>query len=106
MNAFGSLNLAIKYAIIFGILLVVVLIAGFIKLWASKRRIRRYTQRRQDEDASPRDARGVQGRANAVELDAGNLFGIRALEGGYFGGVYQSSPTSPVDPPVASSPSS
>jgi hypothetical protein len=32
---------------------------------------------------------------NRRELDEGDLFGVRALEGGYFGGVAQSRPSSP-----------
>ncbi|KAG9228831.1 hypothetical protein BJ875DRAFT_355174, partial [Amylocarpus encephaloides] len=32
---------------------------------------------------------------NTRQLDEGDLFGVRALEGGYFGGVAQSRPNSP-----------
>ncbi|EHL01176.1 hypothetical protein M7I_2869 [Glarea lozoyensis 74030] len=32
---------------------------------------------------------------NQRVLDEGDLFGVRALEGGYFGGVSQSRPSSP-----------
>lgn len=45
-------------------------------------------------DLEAAEKKGKQSEPNTRELDEGDLFGIRAIESGYFGGVTQSRPTS------------
>jgi hypothetical protein len=92
-NWFGSMDLAWKYAFIFGGALVLTFIAGFIKVFINSRNLAKH-MKKQDEEAAQR--------ANLPEditekmriKDEGDLFGIRAIEAGFYGGVAQSTPVS------------
>ena len=54
-------------------------------------RLKKYTKKAQLEAANGQDERVE---LNKRELDEGDLFGIRAIQSGYFGGVAQSRPSS------------
>ncbi|KAF2678102.1 hypothetical protein K458DRAFT_141009 [Lentithecium fluviatile CBS 122367] len=89
---FGSLDLAYKYTLVFGSLLVLTFLAGFIKVFLDrrKRRMKKLSEQK-DEESSPREE---QMELTHREKDEGDLFGIRAIEAGYFAGIPQSRPTS------------
>ncbi|CAF9919760.1 MAG: hypothetical protein HETSPECPRED_004107 [Heterodermia speciosa] len=110
MGWFGSLQLAYKYAygsiyedfirgklltfdrsMVLGSLFVLVILAGVCKVIYNKRRLKKYTKKAQLESAHGQDERVE---LNKRELDEGDLFGIRAIQSGYFGGVAQSRPSS------------
>ncbi|KAL8793002.1 MAG: hypothetical protein Q9195_004406 [Heterodermia aff. obscurata] len=110
MGWFGSLQLAYKYAydsicdanmrralltfdhsIVLGSLFVLVILAGVCRVIYNKRRLKKYTKRAQLESAHGQEERVE---LNKRELDEGDLFGIRAIQSGYFGGVAQSRPSS------------
>ncbi|KAA6411480.1 MAG: integral membrane [Lasallia pustulata] len=91
MGWFGSLQLAYKYAIIFGSLLIITLAAGAAKVIHDRRQLQKHTKR---EELEATGAREEVYELHSRELDGGDLFGIRAIESGYYGGVAQSRPTS------------
>ncbi|KAF2086424.1 hypothetical protein K490DRAFT_57726 [Saccharata proteae CBS 121410] len=76
MSWFGSLSLAWKYALGFGILLAVT---------------RRHCPKTKPHTGPYNDQIALTGQ----QKDEADLFGIRALEAGYYGGVAQSRPSSP-----------
>ncbi|KAL8647291.1 MAG: hypothetical protein Q9226_006489 [Calogaya cf. arnoldii] len=93
MAWFGSLQLAYKYAIILGSLFTVVIIAGLIKVFYDKRRVKKFVKKANLEAAGvPEEQERVE--LNKREPDEGDLFGIRAIQSGFFGGVAQSRPSS------------
>ncbi|KAI9812732.1 MAG: hypothetical protein M1827_004488 [Pycnora praestabilis] len=96
---FGSLQLAYKYAIVLGSLLFLTLIAGVTKVLISRRKLKQHIQKANLEAASKQDETHE---LNTRELDEGDLFGVRAIESGYFGGVAQSRPTSTAGSPAQS----
>lgn len=57
------------------------------------RRLKKFSKKAELEAQGAREERVE---LNARELDEGDLFGIRAIQSGYFGGVAQSRPVSPV----------
>lgn len=86
---FGDLKLAYKYIIIFLSLLLLVTIAGFFKLLHNNRKLKK--ARVAELEAGPsRETEDL----NQREKDEGDLFGIRAIEAGFYAGVAQSQPTS------------
>ncbi|KAL8948437.1 MAG: hypothetical protein Q9222_005371 [Ikaeria aurantiellina] len=91
MGWFGSLDLAYKYAIILGSLFAMVIIAGLCKVLYNKRRLKKYIKKGNLEAAGAQEERVE---LNKREPDEGDLFGIRAIQSGYFGGVAQSRPSS------------
>ncbi|KAI9872836.1 MAG: hypothetical protein M1830_001134 [Pleopsidium flavum] len=91
MSWFGSLQLAYKYAIVFASLLIVTLTAGVIKVFLNRRKLQKHTEEANLEAAGKKEE---QHELCSRELDEGDLFGIRAIESGYYGGVTQSRPTS------------
>ncbi|KAL8926169.1 MAG: hypothetical protein Q9208_003072 [Pyrenodesmia sp. 3 TL-2023] len=90
-NWFGSLDLAYKYAIVLGTLFTLVIIAGLCKVFHDKRRIKKFVNNANLEAASAQEERVE---LNKREPDEGDLFGVRAIQSGFFGGVAQSRPSS------------
>ncbi|TAQ86213.1 hypothetical protein B7494_g5467 [Chlorociboria aeruginascens] len=81
-------------------LVVLTFIAGGIKVFYNKRQLAKNTKIADLEAAGK-----LKERENLVqrEFDEGDLFGVRALEHGFFGGVSQSRPTSPAPGSIAGS---
>ncbi|KAL8906942.1 MAG: hypothetical protein Q9207_001696 [Kuettlingeria erythrocarpa] len=90
-NWFGSLELAYKYAIVLGTLFTLVIIAGLCKVFHDKRRIKKFVKNANLEAAGAQEERVE---LNKREPDEGDLFGVRAIQSGFFGGVAQSRPSS------------
>jgi len=86
---FGTLKLAYKYIIVFLSLLVLVTIAGFIKVLFNNRKLKK--ARAAELEAGPNQETEE---LNQREKDEGDLFGIRAIEAGFYAGIAQSQPTS------------
>lgn len=82
--------MAYKYAIVFGSLLVLTIIAGVIKVLYNRRKLKKHTKVAKVEEGRREDLVEL----NQREKDEGDLFGIRAIEAGFYGGVSQSRPTS------------
>ncbi|KAK2624668.1 hypothetical protein QTJ16_005861 [Diplocarpon rosae] len=85
MDEFGSTNLASKFAIILGSLVALAFLAGFIKLCFNKRRLTQHLKKTALEVDGKTDEEKLAGK----QVGEGDLFGIRALEHGFFGGVSQ-----------------
>ncbi|KAL8716409.1 MAG: hypothetical protein Q9220_000316 [cf. Caloplaca sp. 1 TL-2023] len=68
-----------------------VIFAGFCKVLYNKRRLKKYIKKGNLEAAGAQEERVE---LNKREPDEGDLFGIRAIQSGYFGGVAQSRPSS------------
>jgi hypothetical protein len=100
-NWFGSLDLAWKYALIFGSALAFTLIAGFIKLYIDRRNLLKHIAK-QDEEAQKNANLPQDMNEKLREKDEGDLFGIRAIEAGFYGGVAQSAPVSRAGSPTGS----
>ncbi|OCK82968.1 hypothetical protein K432DRAFT_200173 [Lepidopterella palustris CBS 459.81] len=90
MGWFGSMTLAWKYAMVFGICLSVTLMAGFAKVLYDRNKLKKHTKDAELESGPKED----QMELNAREKDEGDLFGVRAIEAGYFAGIPQSRPSS------------
>ncbi|KAL1606448.1 hypothetical protein SLS60_003852 [Paraconiothyrium brasiliense] len=89
-NWFGNLDLAYKYTVVFVSLLVLTILAGLIKVFFDRRKLKKLAAK-QNEDVGMKEERAeLTGR----EKDEGDYFGIRALEAGFYAGVAQSRPTS------------
>ncbi|EMD93130.1 hypothetical protein COCHEDRAFT_1133626 [Bipolaris maydis C5] len=88
-NWFGNLDLAYKYVIVFVSLLLITIIAGFIKVLYNRQRLKKATKA--ELEAGPKEDTVE---LNQREKDEGDLFGIRAIEAGFYAGVAQSRPTS------------
>ncbi|KAI5777683.1 hypothetical protein EDC01DRAFT_394278 [Geopyxis carbonaria] len=93
-NWFDGLDLGAKYAIGLACLFALVCIFGLSKLFIQKRKIKKIVAA-QEAKAADEENKIDQIALNQREEDEGDLFGIRALERGYFGGVAQSRPTTP-----------
>lgn len=89
-NWFGDLNLAYKYTVVFVTLLVLTILAGLTKVFFDRRKLKKVTQKIKEEE----EAREDQVELNHREKDEGDLFGVRAIEAGFFAGIPQSRPTS------------
>lgn len=89
-NWFGDLQLAYKYIVVFLSLLVLTFIAGLIKLFYDRQRLKKMAAK-EEMEAGPKED---QVELNQREKDEGDLFGIRAIEAGFYAGVHQSRPTS------------
>ncbi|USP77927.1 uncharacterized protein yc1106_05201 [Curvularia clavata] len=88
-NWFGNLDLAYKYVVVFMSLLVLTIIAGFIKVLYNRHRLKKATTA--ELESGPKEDTVE---LNQREKDEGDLFGIRAIEAGFYAGVAQSRPTS------------
>ncbi|KAF2845520.1 hypothetical protein T440DRAFT_522540 [Plenodomus tracheiphilus IPT5] len=88
-NWFGNLQLAYKYIIVFLGLLVLVIIAGGIKVLFDRNKLKK--AKAAELEAGPKEDTVE---LNQREKDEGDLFGIRAIEAGFYAGVAQSRPTS------------
>ncbi|KAF1961975.1 hypothetical protein CC80DRAFT_543344 [Byssothecium circinans] len=97
-NWFGNLDLAYKYTIVFVSLLVLTLTAGLIKVLFDRRKMKKLIAK-QNEEAGPREE---QMELNQREKDEGDLFGVRAIEAGFYAGIPQSRPTSRAGSPAGS----
>ncbi|KAF1942806.1 hypothetical protein EJ02DRAFT_157013 [Clathrospora elynae] len=89
-NWFGSLQLAYKYIVVFLALLAITILGGFVKLFFIRRKLTK-------DKATELEAAGAKEdtvELNQREKDEGDLFGIRAIEAGFYAGVAQSRPTS------------
>ncbi|KAI9649355.1 hypothetical protein NHQ30_001930 [Ciborinia camelliae] len=91
MGWFGSSDLSVRFGLILGGLILIVFIAGLIKVLYNKRRLAKNIKIEEHEKEN-----STQERLNVEELGEGDLFGIRAIERGFYGGVSQSRPSSPV----------
>ncbi|KAF2008599.1 hypothetical protein BU24DRAFT_456136 [Aaosphaeria arxii CBS 175.79] len=103
-NWFGDLELAYKYIVIFLSLLVLAILAGIVKVLIVRRRLKKLTKKQQDEETGHiNDPEEMDQRPR----DEGDLFGVRAIEAGFYAGIPQSRPTSRagsfVDSPAMSS---
>jgi len=92
-NWFGSLDLAYKYTLVFGGALFVTIAMGFIRLYFDRRSLAKHIKR-QDEEAAAKSNHGEDLNEKMRVKDEGDLFGIRAIEAGFYGGVAQSTPVS------------
>ncbi|KAI9719617.1 MAG: hypothetical protein M1812_003388 [Candelaria pacifica] len=99
MGWFGSLGLAYKYGIVLGSLLLLVVCLGIVKVILAKRKIKKHIKKADLEAAGKAEERHE---LNTRALDEGDLFGVRAIESGYFGGVAQSRPVSLAGSPMSS----
>ncbi|CAN9337284.1 unnamed protein product [Alternaria alternata] len=88
-NWFGNLQLAYKYVIVFLSLLALTILAGFIKVMYNRQKLKKAKQT--ELEAGPKEDTVE---LNQREKDEGDLFGIRAIEAGFYAGVAQSRPTS------------
>ncbi|KAF9691514.1 hypothetical protein EKO04_010343 [Ascochyta lentis] len=89
-NWFGNLQLAYKYIVVFLVLLVATILAGCVKLFFDRRKLQKHIKK-DAESAGPKEDTVE---LNQREKDEGDLFGIRAIEAGFYAGVAQSRPTS------------
>ncbi|KAH6625873.1 hypothetical protein C7974DRAFT_209113 [Boeremia exigua] len=89
-NWFGDLQLAYKYIVVFLSLLALVMLAGFIKVFFDRRKLNAFVKKDEETAATREDTVEL----NQREKDEGDLFGIRAIEAGFYAGVAQSRPTS------------
>lgn len=94
MDWFGELNLGAKYGIGLACLIVMVVAFALFKLYMQKRRTKKIIFA-QLAKAADEEGRIENTALTKREEDEGDLFGIRALEKGYTGGVAQSRPTTP-----------
>ncbi|KAH7061116.1 hypothetical protein B0J12DRAFT_564973 [Macrophomina phaseolina] len=91
MGWFGSLGLAWKYFLVFACLLVLTVVAGLIKVLYNRNKLKRHLTLKAEQSREETDRLAL----NERSKDEGDLFGVRALEAGYYGGVAQSRPSSP-----------
>ncbi|KAG0635486.1 hypothetical protein HOY80DRAFT_1057133 [Tuber brumale] len=94
MGSFGDLELGAKYGIILGSLVVLVFAAGFLKLFYIRHQAKKFNEEAKAKAANE-EGKTEQIALNQREEDEGDLFGIRALERGFTGGVAQSRPATP-----------
>jgi hypothetical protein len=102
MGWFGSLDLAYKYSLVFGSALVLTLILGLIKLLADRRKMKKLMKDLESVPGRKATIDHGQPELNMREKDEGDLFGIRAIEAGFYGGVAQSTPNSVANSPAGS----
>ncbi|KAJ4337843.1 hypothetical protein N0V87_004399 [Didymella glomerata] len=89
-NWFGNLQLAYKYIVVFLALLVLTILAGCVKVLFDRRKLKQHVK----NDAEAATVKEDTVELNQREKDEGDLFGIRAIEAGFYAGVAQSRPTS------------
>jgi len=94
MGWFGDLQLGAKYGLILGSLVVLVFLAGFLKLLHIRYQAKKFNKEAKAKAASE-EGKTEHIALNQREEDEGDLFGIRALERGFTGGVAQSRPSTP-----------
>ncbi|KAH8660932.1 hypothetical protein BGZ60DRAFT_114943 [Tricladium varicosporioides] len=92
MGAFGTLSMGSIFGVVLGSLIVLAIGAGLIKVQVNKRRTKKHMKL---DEVKAKGLANDKERLNQREMDEGDLFGVRALEAGYFGGVAQSRPSSP-----------
>ncbi|KAI5811275.1 hypothetical protein DFH27DRAFT_605381 [Peziza echinospora] len=92
-NWFGNLDLGYKYGIVLGSLIFLTFVLGFSKLLYNTQREKKL-MKESVVAASP--AKEELHNLNRREEEEGDLFGIRALENGFYGGVAQSRPATPI----------
>ncbi|KAA8567870.1 hypothetical protein EYC84_008320 [Monilinia fructicola] len=90
MGWFGSQDLSAKFGIVLGGLVTIVFAAALIKVWHNKRTLAKNIKIEELEKAN-----STQEKLNIEDLGEGDLFGVRAIERGFFGGVSQSRSNSP-----------
>ncbi|RPB22744.1 hypothetical protein L211DRAFT_839459 [Terfezia boudieri ATCC MYA-4762] len=88
---FGKQDLGLKYAIVLGSLIITTVVFAACKLIHTKQRLKKF-----QKEAETAQVEGVEEQhdLNGKVEDEGDLFGLRALEKGFFGGVAQSRPAS------------
>ncbi|KAF2187395.1 hypothetical protein K469DRAFT_113185 [Zopfia rhizophila CBS 207.26] len=91
MGWFGSLDLAYKYTLIFGCLLLATISAGVVKVLYDRNKLKKFAKEQENVEAGRRDD---QLELNQREKDEGDLFGVRAIEAGFYAGIPQSRPGS------------
>lgn len=94
MGWFGDLQLGAKYGLILGSLVALVFLAGFLKLLHIRYQAKKFNKEAKAKAASE-EGKTEHIALNQREEDEGDLFGIRALERGFTGGVAQSRPSTP-----------
>ncbi|KAF2714547.1 hypothetical protein K504DRAFT_5765 [Pleomassaria siparia CBS 279.74] len=94
MGWFGDLDLAYKYSTVFGALLLLTILAGFCKVLYNRRRLKNHTKAQQAKNVEAGPSDDEQMELNQREKDEGDLFGIRAIEAGFYAGIPQSRPVS------------
>ncbi|EPE35392.1 hypothetical protein GLAREA_11091 [Glarea lozoyensis ATCC 20868] len=92
MGAFGNMDLGSAFGIVLGCLIALSFLAGLVKVLVNRRRLAHHVKL---DAIKAKEKGGDKEMINQRVLDEGDLFGVRALEGGYFGGVSQSRPSSP-----------
>jgi len=93
-NWFNGLDLGVKYAIALSCLFVLVMAFACTKLYLMKRKQKKWLKEHKAKDS---EEAGKMERVALTQREEGegDLFGIRALEKGFTGGVAQSRPTTP-----------
>ncbi|KAF8467423.1 hypothetical protein BDZ91DRAFT_793771 [Kalaharituber pfeilii] len=90
---FGRQDLATKYAIVLGSLIFITIVLGICKLLYTRQRTKRIQK---ELELNKPGGNEEEQNLKRDEEDEGDLFGIRALEKGFFGGVAQSRPVTPI----------
>ncbi|KAK7544772.1 uncharacterized protein J3D65DRAFT_663998 [Phyllosticta citribraziliensis] len=90
MSFWSSLGLAWKYTFVFGLLIAATLVVGAIKMLFTRSKLEKMSIEKSEKLRLDNPRLAFAQRTK----DEGDLFGVRALEAGYFGGVSQSRPTS------------
>ncbi|GME35093.1 hypothetical protein GTA08_BOTSDO00611 [Neofusicoccum parvum] len=99
MGWFGSLGLVWKFFLVFALLIVLTFVAGGLKVLYNRRQLKKHIALKGKSNREETDQLAL----NDRQKDEGDLFGIRALEAGYYGGVAQSRPSSPTPSSMGSS---
>ena len=92
MQTFG-LGTSSLYAIFLSGLVCLTFLAGLIKVWFKKRDLRKKVELAKIEASNKQT--DLEKLVGERELDEGDLFGVRAIQAGFYGGVSQSTPNSP-----------
>jgi len=100
MGIFGKISLANSFGIVLGGLVLCAFGAGLIKLCINKRRLKRDQKIADAEALSKVNDRE---KFTGVKMHEGDLFGVRAIEAGFYGGVSQSRSNSPAPDRVSPS---
>ncbi|KAF8418951.1 hypothetical protein EV426DRAFT_299579 [Tirmania nivea] len=88
---FGKQDLGLKYAIVLGSLIIITVVCAVCKLIYTKLRVKSFEK---EAETAQLERGEEQHNLNEKREDEGDLFGLRALEKGFFGGVAQSRPVS------------
>jgi hypothetical protein len=95
------MELAYKYALVFGGALAITLVFGFIRLYFDRRSLAKHILA-QDLEAQKKANQPEDFTEKMRVKDEGDLFGVRAIEAGFYGGVAQSTPVSRAGSPTGS----